>query len=121
MGREAFLLCLTISENRGRRTNLGGLPSRSSFRGPPNRLFSISRPLEHRGTNVAHPRGGIAMTGRILGTCSSVAIMAGLALLPVPAAAQTPSALAGKVTSQDEGAMEGVLVNAKRAGSTMTI
>ena len=61
------------------------------------------------------------MTGQILGTCSSVAIMAGLALLPVPAAAQTPSALAGKVTSQDEGAMEGVLVNAKRAGSTMTI
>jgi len=47
--------------------------------------------------------------------------MAGLALLPVQAAAQTPSALAGKVTSQDEGAMEGVLVNAKRAGSTMTI
>jgi hypothetical protein len=39
------------------------------------------------------------------------------------AGAQTaaPSALAGKVTSQAEGAMEGVLVSAKRAGSTMTV
>jgi elongation factor Tu len=37
-------------------------------------------------------------------------------------AAQTPSssALSGKVTSQVEGAMEGVLVSAKRAGSTTT-
>lgn len=31
------------------------------------------------------------------------------------------SALAGKVTSQEEGAMEGVIVSARRAGSTMTI
>src|SRR5262249_22782960 len=33
----------------------------------------------------------------------------------------SPSALVGKVSSQEEGAMEGVLVSAKRAGSTMTI
>jgi virginiamycin B lyase len=36
--------------------------------------------------------------------------------------AQTPSeALSGKVASTEEGAMEGVLVSAKRAGSTITI
>ena len=40
-----------------------------------------------------------------------------------PAMAQAPAApaLAGKVSSAAEGAMEGVLVSAKRAGSTMTI
>src|SRR5262252_6660345 len=32
----------------------------------------------------------------------------------------SPSALTGKVTSQAEGAMEGVLVGAKKAGSTIT-
>jgi streptogramin lyase len=35
--------------------------------------------------------------------------------------AQSPSALAGQVTSAEEGAMEGVLVSAKRAGSNKTI
>src|SRR5260370_40218829 len=33
----------------------------------------------------------------------------------------TGSALAGQVRSSEEGAMEGVLVSAKRAGSTITI
>jgi streptogramin lyase len=33
----------------------------------------------------------------------------------------TPIALTGQVTSQEEGAMEGVLVSAKQAGSTVTI
>ena len=36
-----------------------------------------------------------------------------------PAAAQT--ALSGQISSADEGAMEGVLVSAKRAGSTITV
>ena len=66
------------------------------------------------------------MANQILGTRSSVltgAALAGLVLLACPVNAQTPSpsALAGKATSQEEGAMEGVLVSAKRAGSTMTI
>src|SRR4051812_47779989 len=61
----------------------------------------------------------------ILATRSSIlagAILAGLMLLAGPAASQTASApaLTGKVTSQEEGAMEGVLVSAKRAGSTIT-
>jgi virginiamycin B lyase len=45
-----------------------------------------------------------------------------IASLTIPVAAQTPaSTLSGKVTSQAEGAMEGVIVSAKRAGSTVTI
>src|SRR5262249_53351935 len=35
--------------------------------------------------------------------------------------AETPAALTGQVTSTEEGAMEGVLVSAKKAGSTVTI
>jgi len=42
------------------------------------------------------------------------------ALLSGPAAAQAP-ALAGRVTSMAEGAMEGVLVSAKREGSNKTV
>ena len=34
---------------------------------------------------------------------------------------QSPAALAGQVTSKDEGAMEGVLVTAKKAGSTVAV
>jgi streptogramin lyase len=45
--------------------------------------------------------------------------LAGAGLLP--ARAQTPAALTGQVTSGEEGAMEGVLVSAKKAGSTVTI
>jgi virginiamycin B lyase len=40
---------------------------------------------------------------------------------PVLAGAETRLALAGTVSSADEGAMEGVLVSAKKAGSTITI
>ena len=39
----------------------------------------------------------------------------------LPARAQTPAALTGQVTSGEEGPMEGVLVSAKKAGSTITI
>src|SRR4051812_37092552 len=37
-----------------------------------------------------------------------------------PAAAQTPVALTGTISSAEEGKMEGVLVNAKKDGSTIT-
>ena len=43
-----------------------------------------------------------------------------LATLPIAAQAQTV-ALNGQVTSAEEGAMEGVLVSAKKAGSTVTV
>ena len=45
--------------------------------------------------------------------------LAGAGLLP--ARAQTPAALTGQVTSGEEGPMEGALVSAKKAGSTVTI
>ncbi len=67
------------------------------------------------------------MASHMLGMRSSgssilaVTVLASLLPFGGPATAQTPSALAGKVTSQQEGAMEGVLVSAKRAGSTITI
>jgi virginiamycin B lyase len=38
-----------------------------------------------------------------------------------PSSAQAPAALTGQVSSQQEGAMEGVLVSAKKAGGTITI
>jgi hypothetical protein len=41
--------------------------------------------------------------------------------LPHGALAQTGAALTGVVSSQEEGNMEGVLVNAKKEGSTITI
>jgi virginiamycin B lyase len=62
----------------------------------------ISRILEVR---------SLALTGALVASVG----LSGLAR------AQTVSALTGSVTSQREGAMEGVLVSAKRAGSTMTI
>ncbi len=66
------------------------------------------------------------MTNRILGRRLSVlagALLTSSVVFAGPSRAQTPapSALAGKVTSQEEGAMEGVLVSAKRAGSTITV
>src|SRR2546428_9246098 len=54
-----------------------------------------------------------------------LAVIAGLALAagldPIPAAAQSAVALTGRVTSAGEGAMEGVVVSAKKAGSKVTI
>src|SRR4029450_11128686 len=38
-----------------------------------------------------------------------------------PAAAQSAVALGGQVTSTEEGPMEGVLVSARKAGSTITV
>ena len=50
----------------------------------------------------------------------------GLAVTLVPAAlvraqSQPPAALTGHVTSEAQGAMEGVVVSAKKAGSTVTV
>jgi len=91
-----------------------------TLRGEAKRLI-LPHGLGHAG-KIGQNAGGFKMTSQILGTGASVLATAVLAaLLVAPASAQTPSALAGKVTSQEEGAMEGVLVSAKRAGSTMTI
>jgi streptogramin lyase len=56
------------------------------------------------------------------GTHSLVAAAAlSVALAAVSSGAVAQSALAGKVISAEEGAMEGVLVSAKQAGSTVTL
>jgi len=47
--------------------------------------------------------------------------LAAAALFSAPVAAQTGIALTGTVTSAEEGPMEGVLVSAKKAGSTITV
>ncbi len=52
-----------------------------------------------------------------LGTLAAAALAAGL----ISASAQPSAALAGRVTSTAEGAMEGVLVSAKREGSSKTV
>ena len=44
-----------------------------------------------------------------------------VALELVPAQAQAPMALSGQVSSAAEGPMEGVIISAKREGSTTTI
>src|SRR5216684_1625842 len=55
-------------------------------------------------------------TRKLLTTVSLAGLVAGL--MAVGANAQT--ALSGKVSSTEEGLMEGVLVSAKKAGSTVT-
>jgi streptogramin lyase len=53
-----------------------------------------------------------------------VGVLAGLVLLLIPTdplGAQIAMALSGQVSSAEEGPMEGVLVSARRAGSTVTI
>src|SRR5256886_7734231 len=52
--------------------------------------------------------------------CRTVAA-AGLALFSAAAYTQGTAALAGRVSSAEEGAMEGVVVSAKRDGSTISI
>jgi virginiamycin B lyase len=53
---------------------------------------------------------------------TSAGVFAVLAGLPTGAArAQSAAAMTGQVTSAEEGAMEGVLVSAKRQGSTITV
>src|SRR5467141_2453140 len=55
------------------------------------------------------------------GTHSLVAAAALSVALAYSAGASAQAALAGNVTSAEEGTMEGVLVSAKKAGSTVTI
>src|SRR6202049_4167948 len=54
----------------------------------------------------------------LVASTSLVSALAWLTLVPVQA--QTAAALGGQVSSAEEGAMEGVLVSAKKEGSTIT-
>src|SRR5229473_50190 len=63
-----------------------------------------------------------SMTRQLLPVaCAGLTLMVFLAGCgPASAAAQAPEALTGRVTSAEEGPMEGVVVSAKKAGSTVT-
>jgi hypothetical protein len=63
---------------------------------------------------MAMPRRSKATSAGLL---AFAALLAGTGKLPAQAASQ---ALAGKVTAE-QGALEGVLVSARRAGSTVTV
>src|SRR5258706_13632382 len=58
------------------------------------------------------------MTRQLLPAVCAALFLAGGG--PAVAAAQGPEAMTGGVTSAEEGAMEGVVVSAKKAGSTVT-
>jgi streptogramin lyase len=60
------------------------------------------------------------MRTRLLATVAALAIVS-LVSTPGALRAQAPAALSGAVSSQEEGNMEGVLVSAKKAGSTITV
>ena len=56
----------------------------------------------------------------LLASTSLVSALAWLTFVPIQSHAQSAAALSGQVSSAEEGAMEGVLVSAKKAGSTIT-
>src|ERR1700675_2000099 len=53
----------------------------------------------------------------LMAGCAAIAFQAA----PQPAHSQAAAALTGQVTSDAEGAMEGVVVSAKKEGSTVTV
>src|SRR5262245_60853370 len=55
-----------------------------------------------------------------MNVAQGIAVVLLFGILSAPASAQAP-ALAGQVSSAEEGPMEGVLVSAKKAGSTITV
>src|SRR6266852_3249297 len=63
--------------------------------------------------------GTMRMKNLLVSAGLAVALFHSAGLLP--AQAQTPGVLTGHVSSAEEGAMEGVLVSAKKAGSTITV
>src|SRR5215468_10108573 len=75
--------------------------------------FKLTRPLRTIRTGSER-----MISKRLLATVSLAGLLAGLAA--VSANAQTAAALSGKVSSSEEGLMEGVLVSARKEGSTVT-
>src|ERR1700730_11563075 len=72
-----------------------------------------------RGESAPHFREGTMRMKNVL-----MSVCLALVLLPagfLPAHAQAPAALSGQITSAEEGAMEGVLVSARKAGSNITV
>ena len=57
----------------------------------------------------------------LVGTTVAAGFLLAAGPLTLPTQAQTPAALTGQVTSAEEGAMEGVVVSAKKDGSTISL
>src|SRR5260370_42704927 len=72
-----------------------------------------------RGESAPHLREGRMRMKDVLMSAGLAFVLLQVGFLP--AAAQAPAALTGQVTSAEEGAMEGVLVSARKAGSTMAV
>src|SRR6266568_3658470 len=87
-----------------------GLRFRSEKRGPGWNHWNQRRVVMRRAKLLA---------GTLVGTALLGLAFVGFVMAETPSHS-TPSALTGKVTSQAEGAMEGVLVGAKKVGSTVT-
>jgi hypothetical protein len=73
-----------------------------------NPLSGINKPARE---TIMRLKSFLASTG-LVGALASLTL--------VPAQAQTTAALSGQVSSAEEGAMEGVLISAKKDGSTVT-
>ena len=70
-------------------------------------------------TQKGSDRMSAGITKIAIGACASL-LLAGLACQPVPAQ-PGPSPLSGIISSDREGRMEGVIVSARRPGSTITV
>src|SRR5215467_3310360 len=93
----------------------------------PNRFGAAGSPGDGRrnalppmGPDMQISEGGSKMRMRNA-LLASVCLTFVLAASAAPSLAEGAAALAGQVTSHEEGAMEGVLVTAKKAGSTIAI
>src|SRR5262249_6158986 len=102
-----------------------------SFYQPPSRiwpendrraLLRSAEICEHAGNSFGrNPQSGDEHI-QFKALIASTSIVGALAWMPlVSAQAQSAPALGGQVSSAEEGAMEGVLVSAKKAGSTITV
>src|ERR1700690_1163967 len=95
----------------------------ASYRQDRRRKMESTTALPREGSMTTATRFRNVLTRLCLGAIASMGLLA----LPIgashPAMAQThgPAALAGTVSSPEEGKMEGVVVSAKRPGSTIMV
>ena len=72
-----------------------------------------------RGESAPHLREGMMRMKNVLMSAGLALALLQAGFLPAPA--QAPAPLSGQVSSAEEGAMEGVLVSARKAGSNITV
>src|SRR5262245_33696644 len=101
-----------------------GLAALNWFRAG-SRLVASPAPCEIAPRSLQWPRtnsGRLAMQVRRLAAVAGAAFAStlGLSSITSPALAQVAAALTGQVASAEDGPMEGVIVSAKKDGSTVT-